>query len=180
MEDAAADLRFDCPGCDEAVDVPAEAAGRLVRCPYCNTQFFAAAGRTHDLVVDDLPPPVEFEPDPADLDAVRVRQLSANRIGLLRTRSWCVIAALLATVAAVDLWAALAVHLWRDPAAGLLTGLTAASAVATSAVAGVAARAARRLGREAARSTLADPAEPPDFTGLTAAADPWHRLDQLR
>ena len=174
------DHRFRCPGCDEEVDVPAESVGRLVRCPYCNSDFFAAHGRTHDAVVDDTHAPADDGPPPDELNAARVRNLSALRLATLRTRSWCLIGLLLAAMTAADLFAKAVVYVWDlhrwgvRPTLFVLAGL-AAAALATRAV-----RAARQLGRDAARSAAADPATPPDFSTLGNGADRWRHLEEIR
>ena len=176
----AAGGRFRCPGCDEEVDVPAESLGQLVRCPYCNADFFAADGQTHEMVVDDTPPADDDAAPPDELDAVRVRQLSTLRLATLRSRSWCLIGLLLSATTAADLFGKAAIWAWDLhrwgwwPTWVSLAGLTAAALAVT------AGRAARRLGREAALSTLPEPTTPPDFSTLGNGADRWRRLEEVR
>ena len=179
-DDPAADVRFRCPGCDEEVDVPTGAVGQLVRCPYCSSDFFAAHGQTHQLIVDDTDPPVADDRPPDELDANRIRQLSALRIATQRTRSWWLTGAALAGLTAVNAVAkaigyAVGSHAW-----GVWpTGLTLA-AVALSVVAAYATRQAAHLAREIATSAVADPPTEPDFSTLDNGSDRWQRLDEVR
>ena len=173
------DVRFRCPGCDEEVDVPAGSVGQLVRCPYCNTSFFAADGHTTADVIDDTEgPPPDDAPRPDELDANRIRQLSALRRATLRTRSWWVIAAALAGSAAVDLL----VKAGRAVAHGLGLWATLLAVVGgTAALATVVAlRQARQLTREADGPPRPDPVDPPDFSTLDDGSNRWRELDQIR
>ncbi len=175
------DHRFRCPGCDEDVDVSADAVGQLVRCPYCNTEFFAADGQTHAAVIDDTPPAADDDGPPADeLNAARVRQLSALRLATLRTRSWWLIGLMLAALTGFDLLAKAAVYVWDRHAWGVRPTLFTAAGAAALALAALARRAAARLAREVAASALPEPTTPPDFTTLDNGADRWRRLHEVR
>ena len=183
MDDAdgvVTDARFRCPGCDEEVEVPAEVVGQLVRCPYCNADFFAAEGQTHLAVVDDTPPATEDRGPPDELNAVRVRQLATLRLATLRARSWWLIGLLLSATTAIDLVGKAVVSVWHDRAWGVWPTLLVLGGVVATALAIAAGRAARRLGQEAATSALPPPTEPPDFSTLGDGTDRWRRLEEIR
>ena len=182
MDDAPADVRFQCPGCDEDVDVSAELVGQLVRCPYCSTAFFAADGHTHGDVVDDTdePPADDDRPLPDVLNGLRIRQLSTLRRATLRARSWWVIAALLAASTALDLLYKTVRNVAHYAAwTGRATAFTVVGTVAVAAVV-VAVRRAGALAREAARTALPDHDRPPDFSTLDNGADRWRNLNDVR
>ena len=175
------DVRFRCPGCDEEVDVSADAVGQLVRCPYCSSGFFAAHGHTHAAVVDDTePPPADDRPPADELNAVRIRQLSTLRRATLRTRSWWVIAALLALSATLDLLYKTVRYVGHVHAWGWRPTLLAGCGIFAAMAVAYAARQAARLGREAAVSTSPPPTDPPDFSPLGNGADRWRALDHVR
>ncbi len=173
------DRRFACPGCDEAVDVAAESVGQLVRCPYCNSEFFAADGRTHDEVVDDTAAVDDDAPAPDELNSARVRQLAALRLATLRTRSWWLIGLLMSALTALDLLGKAVVYVWEFHAWGVRPTWLAVGGSAAAAVAVAAYRAARALAREAATSSLTEPAAPPDFSTLDDGSNRWRGLERL-
>ncbi len=174
------DHRFRCPGCDEDVDVSPDTVGQLVRCPYCNTEFFAADGQTHAEVIDDTPAAPDDAPPPDELDAARVRQLSALRLATLRTRSWWLIGLLLAALTGFDLLAKAVVFVWDRHAWGVRPTLLTLAGGAALWAATAARRAAAQLTREVNASALPEPTTPPDFSTLDNGADRWQRLHEVR
>lgn len=62
------------------MELPAEAAGQVVACPHCGSEF-------------EVPPP-ENEPTPEEeIDSIRIKRLALERRAVIRARSYCLIAA---------------------------------------------------------------------------------------
>lgn len=170
--------RFRCPGCEEEVDVPADAVGELVRCPYCRTDFFAD-DRAAAAVVDDRPPAAEVDRE-SELNTLRIAQVLALRRGAMKSRSMWLIAAFLAGTTALDFGVKVAVYVhvvgrWgpRPTAFAVVVGLA-------FAFADYALRRAAAFRRELEQTTLPDPEVPPDFGPLGNGADRWRLLDEVR
>jgi hypothetical protein len=170
--------RFWCPGCDEEVQVSPETIGELVRCPYCNTPFFASDEHSHLPVVDDT----EDHPVNRDneLDTARVRRLSARRMSVVRVASWYLIGFL------VSLWAiaAFAINAMREAFEDRRWGIW--PTVSMAFVSGFVwlARWCRRelkLARiEIAGHGVSEPETAPDFTTLGDGHDRWKDLEHIR
>ena len=171
--------RFRCPGCDEEVDVPAEAAGELVRCPYCRTDFFADHNRSAAAVVDDTPAATEADRE-GELSTLRIRQVLALRRGAMKSRSMWVIAAFLAGTTALDFGVKAALYVRGVGGWGPRPTVFAAVVVVAVAFAGYALRRAAAFRRELDRTALPEPATPPDFGPLGDGADRWRLLDEVR
>src|SRR5688500_3938720 len=93
-----------CPGCQEEVEVSADAAQYLIRCPYCNAQFYVAEDGSpveFDAVADAEARQPKTDPE-EELDGLRIRQLSALRRGAFRARSWCLIVVVICAVAVIQ------------------------------------------------------------------------------
>lgn len=176
---ASSDQRFSCPGCDEDVDVPPEVVGQLVRCPYCNTDFFASEEHLNAAVVDDTPPPPEFDHDSA-INKLRIAQYAALRRGAIRSRSWCIITQWACTFVLLDSTGQIFIYLttWHRwgiaPTLGLLT-------IPPSIALGIfARRRAKDFQHEIESSALTDPNDPPDFAPLNDGSDLLNRFDQIQ
>jgi hypothetical protein len=174
------DLRLHCPGCDEEVDIAADSHGQLVRCPYCNTDFFASAEQSHLDVVDDTPQPMEVPSEEAAFDKHRVAMLVALRLGAIRARSWWVIGLFLSIMAILDalrraaLYAEVLHHWGIWPTIDILIALLAVRWAVHCW------RRARELKREIDHSAIPDPVTPPDFSTLSDGTDRWKDLENVR
>jgi hypothetical protein len=133
-------------------------------------------------IIDDTPPP-DSQPDPeSTFNQLRIRQLTALRMGAIRSRSWWLIAfytALLTTLnllvrATLSLSLSLTHHLTITP----ILELTAA--IALLVLARYARRKAAAFKREIDHSALTEPAEPPDFSPLSNGSDRWKNLENVR
>ena len=171
--------RFRCPGCEEEVDVPVEAVDRLVRCPYCNTDFFASEEMSRETVVDDTDEAAGRTRDD-EINAVRVRHFSALRMAAIRTRSWWIVGATIAVLAAVEFFAKAALIAMDNHRWGGWSTLCAAVVVAAVWFARFAWRQVRQIQTEIDRPTLTDPDTPPDFSTLGDGRDAWKRLENIR
>jgi hypothetical protein len=176
--DAAAFERFACPGCAEEVDVPAESAGRLVRCPYCNTDFFASAGQSHEAVVDDTNPELTELDRLAAFDKLRIQNHTKLRMAAIRARSWWLIALVLALLVEVDMVINAIVYLWAHSWGWAILRLILGT------IAFLAARHAHRRAAEfkleSQQSALEEPTVPPDFSTLNNGSDRWKELENIR
>jgi hypothetical protein len=162
------------------VDVDAESAGKLVRCPYCSCEFFASAEQSHLEVVDDTP----ADQNPLDtehaFDKLRIKNLTALRMGAIRARSWWLIGMLLATVLAVELLCKAidfvrAFHRW-----GWIPTLEIVVSILAIACARHAMRRAAEFKKEIDRSAIVEPSDPPDFSTLSDGSDRWKNLEDIR
>ena len=165
--DGATDLVFACPACGHAFasDTAAPSNGVLT-CPACGAEFFAAADPTDE----DRELAERMEADlrrrEQALNGVRIRQVLTERRSLFRTRSYFVVLACLAVVAAVQLGIYSLQRLRTDGA-----GLRAAAYLAAAAGLLYAARACagrvRLYTRELGRPALDEPTAEPDFSTLS-------------
>ena len=170
-EPGAAFDAYSCPECDFGL-VGVEGEPTLLHCPRCDKHF-----RTPD-AVDDAPAP---EPDDRadELSALRIRQLSAAKRAAYRSRSYCVIAAVVCVVAIVQLvWNGVLLLRgggWTSrPVSYFLFAILAAWGV------GYFVRHATAFHREAQRSALPEPTTPPDFSTLGDGSEQWKKLEDVR
>src|SRR5437763_15876747 len=114
-----------------------------------------------DQIVDDTPVelPVAPEPPPdAELDGQKIRQFTALRRGAIRARSWCLIAATVCGVAAVQLIIKSVQNVRHTHTWGLRPTGFVLFAVAALMVAGYFLRRAKELKREIDKPMLEEPA----------------------
>jgi hypothetical protein len=170
---AAFDAYF-CPDCEFGL-ADANGESHLLHCARCGKYFeIPVEGRVDAFQEADHEPIHDDE-----LSAVRIRQLAAARRAAYRSRSYCVIAAIVCVVAAVQLaWTGIA--LLR--AAGF--GVRAATYFPVAAVAvwgaGFFFKKAVLLDREAKQSALPPPTAEPDFTPLSDGSQQWKNLEDVR
>jgi hypothetical protein len=171
--------RFTCPGCDEDVDVPSESSGKLVRCPYCNTDFFASVEQSQQVVVDDTNPQAAELDREAAFDKLRILKHTRLRMAAIRARSWWLIACILALLLEIDMGIfavidGLGFHRWWSSMVRLTICV----------LAGLFARHARRRAaefkKESEQTALPEPTVPPDFSTLNDGRDRWKELENIR
>jgi uncharacterized iron-regulated membrane protein len=172
-----------CPGCAKSVELTRDSATQLVRCPYCNTDFFASTDHSHLPVVDDTPPPAADADRDSAFNTLRIQQLTALRMGAIRSRSWWIMGFCMMMLTALNLIAKAAIYLalvhqpgWKPewtPALELLAGLLAIL------FARFAWRKAAAFKREIDRSALVEPTAPPDFSTLSNGSDRWKNLENV-
>jgi hypothetical protein len=171
--------RFCCPGCEEEVDVSPQAAGRLVRCPYCNTDFFASEEQSHAEVVDDTDNEL-VERDRAEaFDKLRIENYTALRMSAIRARSWWLIGFVLSLLVLLDMLAKITLHLMAHswgwwPTIDLLVLLIAGRCAFHSF------KRAEEFKREIGKSAIPEPTTPPDFSTLSNGQDRWKHLENVR
>jgi hypothetical protein len=172
--------RFGCPGCGEEVDVAMQVLGRLVRCPYCSTDFFASHEQSHLAVVDDSSPATEQADREIAFDKLRIKNYTALRMSAIRARSWWVIALCMLILVTVDMLGKAVIFLWVLRTWGIRPTVF----VGVAAIAGMLARHAKRrtdeFQREIERSALPEPTTPPDFSTLSDGRDRWKDLENVR
>ena len=166
-----------CPHCGTPLDATPTDVPQEVACPQCGglTIIPATSGELEASEEDAAP-----APDRADeLSGLRIRQLAAARRAAYRSRSYCVIGALVCVVAAVQLtW----VGIMLIRAGGFGFRAVAYFPVAALAVwgAGFFYGKAVALDREAKQSHLPPPTEEPDFGPLSDGSQQWKNLDEVR
>lgn len=167
---------FMCPHCEAALDAtPGESPLDLV-CRRCGGfMVIPPAGATAEHLDDAAPSLVSDD----ELSAFRMRQHAGARRAAYRSRSHCVIGALVCVVAAVQLtWTGFTTL--RDagwglgPIAYLLTAMPAAWGAAYFF------RKAMELDQEAKQSALSHAADAPDFTSLNDGSEKWKDLEDIR
>ncbi len=172
--------RFCCPGCEEEVDVSPQALGRLVRCPYCNTDFFASDEQSHQAVVDDTANEHAERDREEAFDKLRIHHYTALRMSAIRARSWWIIGMCLSLLVLLDMLTKVAIYLvlihrwgWW-PTIDLLCGIAAARC------AWHARKRAADFKRELSHSAIPEPTTPPDFSTLNDGKDRWKHLENVR
>jgi hypothetical protein len=156
---------FFCPDCELGL-IGVDGEPSLLHCPRCETYF-------------ELPLIARDSHREDELSSLRIRQLAVARRAAYRSRSYCVIGALVCVVAAVQLvW--MAIMLIR--ADGFSLRAVAYFPVAALAVwgAGFFYGKAVVLDREAKQTSLPPATGEPDFTPLSDGSQQWKNLDEVR
>jgi hypothetical protein len=172
--------RFQCPGCDEEVDVAAELAGQLVKCPYCNSEFFASHDQLHAHVVDDtFEEKTELDRESA-FDKLRIENYTALRMGAIRSRSWWIIACFLSFMTMLDMLGKSIIFVCLYHTWGIYPSLRILCAIGVFPLAKHAWRRAEDFKREIEKSAIPEPTTPPDFSTLGNGNDQWKNLENVR
>jgi hypothetical protein len=137
-------------------------------------------------IVDDTEPDVLEQEAPAEaethgerMSAVRVRQLSAERRGAYRLRSYCVIAAGFCLVLGIQL-VAMSFRGGRETGLGMRPVGYACGAAAAGLAASFLVRRAVDLTRELRKPAQAAPAAAPDLSTLSDGSQHWKNLDEMQ
>jgi hypothetical protein len=112
------------------------------------------------------------------MSAVRVRQLSAERRGAYRLRSYCVIGAGLCAMLGIQL-ARVGIVGMRETGLGARQVGFACGAAAAGMAASFLVRRALDLTRELRKPAQHDPESPPDFSTLSDGSHHWKNLDEM-
>ena len=167
---------FACPQCGAAFDATPTDVAQEIACRHCGTLTVVPAAAGEIGSVADSPPADDREDE---LSGLRIRQLAAARRAAYRSRSHCVVGALVCVVAVVQLT-------WNGVRSLLASGFGARPIVYLL-VAGIAVRGAvfffrkaMELDREAKRSDLPAATGEPDFTPLSDGSQQWKNLDEVR
>jgi hypothetical protein len=157
-----------CPRCDGTIDAPFPHT-----CPHCGEHF--------TFVVDDTPQEEEPAAPQADaeLDGLKIRQVIALRRGAIRARSWCLIAAAVCGVAAVQLVIKTIQNVRHTHTWGLRPTGFVLFAVGALIVASMFLRRAAELKREIDKPPPPDPASPPVFDSLSDGSQRWKNLEDV-
>ena len=172
--------RFACPGCGEEVDVALASSGRLVRCPYCSSDFFAAADKSHLEIVDDTDSEL-LEADRASaFDKLRIANYTALRMSAIRARSWWLIGLFLALLVMLDMLGNTLIYIWVFHRWGIWPTVRIGLYIVALVFARHAYRRAADFKREIDRSALPEPTTPPDFSTLQDGTEQWKHLENIR
>src|SRR5258706_3355424 len=169
---------YSCPHCNAPVAVDSdERGGPFITCPDCGESFAIPATDAQD---DDEARAVAARARDAELDGMRIRQLSLARRAAIRARTYLLIAAIGCVVGAEELIRKIFVAARYGKAWGWRT-------FAFGTIAIVALTAARRfwmqfvsIGRELNRPLLQDPAEPPGFSSLSDGSQKGKELHDMQ
>ena len=163
---AAAAIEFACPACGHPFEVAAVPEDGLLACPACGAEFFAAADPSDE--DRDLADRIAADRQRREqaLNDVRIKQVLTERRSLFRTRSYFVVLAGLALVAAVQ-FAIFSVQRLRGQGFGprvaaylaAVAGLLYATVVCVGRI--------RFYNRELAEPVTKEPAVEPDFSTLS-------------
>ncbi len=167
---------FTCPHCEAVLDAtPGESPLDLV-CPRCGGFIvIPPAGATVEHP-DHAAPPLARDDE---LSGFRMRQHAGARRAAYRSRSHCVIGALVCVVAVVQLtWTGFSTLRGAGWGLGPIAYLLAAMLAAWGAVYFF--RKAMEFDREARQSALSDAADAPDFTPLGDGSQKWRDLEDVR
>ena len=183
-------LSFNCPHCREALEAAAAEGPQTARCPHCGGTFSWVVASGPDgspAVFVNAPQQVQTEeaesrPDEAsrqdDLDGARILQISKLRRSAYRSRSYCIIGAILCAVAAVKLGINCVKLVWNVGWSGWLALHILAVAVCATFATRLYAK-SREYAREAAQSALEEPTKPPDFSTLGDGSQSWKSLEEM-
>jgi hypothetical protein len=132
-------------------------------------------------VVDDTADHVEAAAEPPEqLNAARIRQLTTLRRATIRSRSWCLIGAVVGFVAAAELVFKIVQNFRYGHGWGFLTAAFVFCAIASGVIAVYFLRRCVELHREIQTPILRDPATPPDFSTLSDGSQQWKNLEEMR
>lgn len=166
-----------CPHCGSDVFPSAAPADGLFECPACRQQFFAPDESGEDeRAREELEAKLHGREEA--LSGIRIRQISALRRGLYRTRTYFIVAAAACVMFAAQLSLSALGHV-RLSGVRPRPVLYAMAAVATLLLG---ARCLRRIGelnREAAEPILDEPTTPPDFSTLSDGSQGWRNMELL-
>jgi len=172
--------RFVCPGCGEKVEVAAESAGKLVRCSYCNTEFFASVEQAHLPVVDDTEPQTTEADRENTIDRLRIDNYTALRMGAIRARSWWIIGFFLAILVVLNMLGNTIIYVWVLHRWDIWPTMQTAGCILAVMFARHAYRRAADYKREIDHSALSEPTTPPDFSTLDNGSERWKHLENIR
>jgi hypothetical protein len=132
-------------------------------------------------VVDDTADHIEVAAEPTEqLNADRIRQLTRLRRATIRSRSWCLIGAIVGFVAAAELVFKIVQNFRYGHGWGFLTAAFVFCAIASGLIAVLFFRRYVELHREIQTPILRDPATPPDFSTLSDGSQHWKNLEEMK
>ena len=172
--------RFCCPGCEEEVDVSPQALGRLVRCPYCNTDFFASQEQSQLAVVDDTANAFAELDRQEAFDKLRIQKYTALRMSAIRARSWWIIGLCLSIVVFLDMLAKVAIYVAMVHRWGWWPTMDLLLAIGAAMCARHAKKRTADFKHEIDHSAIPEPTTPPDFSTLNDGRDRWKHLENVR
>ena len=167
-----------CPHCAQAVEVDPNSIEPFMRCPHCGGQF---------AIILDEPAEVDYESREADLrareaelDGMRIRQLSNARRALIRLRTYVFIGGVLGAVGGVQLIIKTAQRVRHEHAWDLRTvGFIAFTGVCFM-IAVYFLNRMVEMNRELRRPLLEEPTTPPDFSMLSDGSQHARDLEDIR
>jgi len=132
-------------------------------------------------VVDDTADHVESSGEAAEqLDSVRIHQLTKLRRATIRSRSWCLIGAIVGFVAVVELIHKVVRYVRYDHGWGIWPSAFVLVAIGSGMTSLYFFRRCVELHREIQTPLLRDPPGPPDFSTLSDGSQRWKNLEDVQ
>ncbi len=132
-------------------------------------------------VVDDTADQVESTAEsPEQLNSTRIQQLTKLRRATIRSRSWCLIGAVVGFAAVVELIHKIVQYVHQDHGWGLWPSVFVLIAIGSGVMALLFSRRVIELHREIQKPLLDDPQTPPDFSTLSDGSQRWKNLEEMR
>jgi hypothetical protein len=173
---------YTCPHCQQPVAIDPDErtlSGPFIPCPYCGTEF-AVASEDDPTEQESAERAQAEQTEKAELDAMRIRQVSAARRAAIRARSWLLIGVVGCLVGAGQcIWKARELHR-REQQLGTAAIVLIVIAVALFPATAFFARRWLAIGRELAAPLLDEPTTPPDFSTLGDGTQHWKNLEDVQ
>ena len=167
-----------CPNCAQAVEVDANSIEPFMQCPHCGGQF--AIMVDEPTAVDDDTREADERAQDAELDGMKIRQLSNARRALIRLRTYLFIACVLGAVGGVQLVIKAVQRIRHERVWDLRTIGFIAFAAACFMLAVYFLNRMLEMNRELRRPLLEDPTTPPDFSMLSDGSQHARDLEDVR
>jgi hypothetical protein len=169
---------FTCPHCGTLLDVTPGGAPQDVVCSHCGglTVIPSVDGSFTATTEDEPAPDLDRE---EELSGVRILQLAAARRAAYRSRSYCVVGAIVCVVAVVEM-VRMEVALLRAGSFDLWTATYLLVTILAAWGAIFLFRKAMALDREAKQSAMPPAPGEPDFGPLGDGSERWKKLEDVR
>jgi DNA-directed RNA polymerase subunit RPC12/RpoP len=171
-------IAYICPQCDQTVEVDANSIEPFMHCPHCGGQFAIIVDEPAE--VDDETREADERAQDAELDGMKIRQLSNARRALIRLRTYLFIACVLGAVGGVQLVIKAMQrvrheHVWDLRTIGFIAFAAVCFMLATYFL-----NRMLEMNRELRRPLLEDPTTPPDFSMLSDGSQHARDLEDIR
>ena len=170
-------IAFECPSCGRPVELAVAPHAQIIKCCHCGGEFVVAGldGSTDLASAENFPPE---EPNPDDLDGLRVRSVATEKRAMIRHESYCVIGAAGSLVGAIQLIINAVSRIVRHdgPIRAAAYLFFALSLLILTWHLG---RLAIHYHRQARRKILEDPKTPPDLSKLSDGSQLWKNLNKI-
>jgi DNA-directed RNA polymerase subunit RPC12/RpoP len=178
LDEAAPPQAYVCPQCDQAVELDPNSTEAFLQCPHCGGQFAVIVDEPPEGAGDD--PHADQRAREAELDGMRIRQLSNARRALIRLRTYLFIGCVLGAVGGVQLIIKAVQRVRHEGLWDLRTVGFIAFAAACFMVAVFFLNRMTQMSHELKRPLLEEPTTPPDFSMLSDGSQHARDLEDIR